>query len=126
MGVFCNGSTPIPEGHNGTKEGATVSCPVAVLQNPSHQNASHLELASLSTGLRIDQDTRRSSVLSRSSTLRFAQDLTEKQPTPLHHCIDGAEWDDIWSVGFHETPRRHQFVLSWSAPIHSIVGLPRS
>ena len=48
--VFCNGSKTIPEGNSGTK-----------VQDPPHQNASHLELANLSTGLRIVQETKHSS-----------------------------------------------------------------
>ena len=90
-GVFCNGID------NGARRVTAVQKKVpwfpdqqAVLQDPPHQSASHLEFANLSTGLRTVQETKHSSVLSRSSALRFAQDLSEKQSIPLFHCIDGS------------------------------------
>ena len=90
---FCAGSTNRSEGRSGTKEGAMVSWPTGGSSRST--SPKRKELASLSTGLRTVRETKRSSVLSRSSALRFAQDLSERQSISLFQCIDGAEWDDI-------------------------------
>ena len=85
--VFYDGVTTVPEGNNGASGGAMVSC--------GRYLKIHLTKAQIiSSGPKtVDKycPGDNSSILSQSSVLKFAPDLSEKQLIPLLYCIDGAE-----------------------------------